>query len=148
VRPRSTQKLTRWKASVGEWRAENADRVCAAAAGRVEAARIAALPPREPWPPLSDDERAEVHALLDKLSTEHVARIAEHRQRLMSSARRLGREVAAHRVTLADAEARLNRLALTLDQDEPPIAGVPYREAVAIVRDAFAEGLGGSSCPS
>jgi hypothetical protein len=104
--------------------------------------------PFDPWPRLTDAERDEVHRLLDDYSDERAGRVARHRQRLVSVAWHLGREVRAYRDTLADAEVRLDRLALILDEDEPLIALIPYRDAVVIVRNAFAEGFGGSSCPS
>jgi hypothetical protein len=102
----------------------------------------------EPWTRITDDERADVHELLEKLSTERAARIAAHRQRLVSTARHLGRQVREHLVTLPNAERRLDALASLLDEDSPPIALVPYREAATIVRAAFAEGYGGTPCPS
>jgi hypothetical protein len=102
----------------------------------------------EPWPRITNDERDDVGELLEKLSTERAARTAAHRQRLVSAARHLGRQVRDHLMTLRDAERRLDALASLLDEEPPPIALIPYRDAAAIVRDAFAEGFGGTPCPS
>jgi len=118
------------------------------------AAHIAGLARRaeqyepKPWPRLTDGERDDVHWLLDKFSDERATRAAAHCQRLVSRARHLGREVRAHRVTVDDAERRLDVLAgTTEDESGTPIAVVLYGEAIAIARHAFAEGFGEQSCP-
>jgi hypothetical protein len=93
-------------------------------------------------PKLTDADRDVVHQRIDELAAERETRGDAHRERLRKTARWLGREVAAHRVLLADAERRLDALALTLDPDSVvPILAVPYAEAVDITRAAFAAGF-------
>jgi hypothetical protein len=86
---------------------------------------------------LTSEERDEVHERLEALSDERVARQRAHEQRIISVARHLGREVTAHRVTLQDAERRLDALA-SVHHDV--VLLIPYYQAVAVARDAFVEG--------
>jgi hypothetical protein len=80
-----------------------------------------------------------VHELLDEYSRERVRRSDAHRARLARTAHRLGREVAEYRVTLANAEQRLDALAGQLDETAGvPIVLVPWLEARGLIRDAFA----------
>jgi hypothetical protein len=94
------------------------------------------------WPRrLDDDERDRVHALLDQYVAEHDRRVDAHVERLERVACQLGRHVAVHRVTLADACTRLDALAMTYDDTVPvPLLLVPVAAAVRIVDDAFARG--------
>jgi hypothetical protein len=104
--------LAAWKASVAEWRASP----------RVEQVRIAIV--------------------IEQLADERAGRAEAHRARLGSTARYLGREVAGHRVLLADAEKRLTAMVWALDPETPaPISLVPWREARALVAEAFAVGV-------
>ena len=91
----------------------------------------------EAWRRLSTQERDEVHERLEELSNERATRWRAHEQRVISAARHLGREVAAHRVTIQDAERRLEALASVRDD---VVLLIPYDQAVAVARDAFAEG--------
>jgi hypothetical protein len=135
MRCRTPEQLAAWNQSVSAFRAWQTDEEL----GYHRAALARWTPPE--WPPCaSDAERDDVHELLAKLSTERAARAAAHRQRLVSAARHLGREVRKHLVTMPDAERRLAALASLLDENSPPIALVPYHQAVALLRDAFAEG--------
>ena len=120
--------------SVSEWR--NANPACA------EIERVAALPQMPSCPRLTDTERETVHRLLAEFSEQRAARVEAHKQRLSSSAQYLGREVAAYRVTLTDAEQRLEALAGQLDETAGvPIVLVPWLEARGLIRDAFAGAL-------
>jgi hypothetical protein len=95
-------------------------------------------------PPLSDKERDFVHRRLDGLTTERVQRRDAHRERLRRTGHYLGREVAGHRVTLQDAEQRLERLARTPDPDDlTPTYLISYREGIQLARAAFLSGFGG-----
>lgn len=87
------------------------------------------------------EREARIAAAADPATTRRVVdRWAErqaladaHRRRLGAAAYRLGAEVAAHRVTVADAERRLTGLvSATL---------LPWSEARALVRDAYGQGL-------
>jgi hypothetical protein len=136
----------KWRASVESWRAEHQVGRCVdddVARHIADLERRAARYSPEMLSRLTDADRDHVHCLLEEFSAEREARRRAHEQRLISTARRLGREVRAHLVTMPDAERRLDALALTLDQDSPPIPIVPYRQAVAILRDAFIEGCRG-----
>jgi hypothetical protein len=94
----------------------------------------------EAWPRLTGEQRVAFDSVFDRLVEARATRRRAHEQRLVSTARRLGRAVRRHEVTVADADAQLDRLALTLDSDSPRVAIVPYRQGVALLRDAFAEG--------
>ena len=77
-----------------------------------------------------------------KLGEERAARVEAHRHKLAGLARHLGAEVREHRLTVADAERRLDQLAAQLDPESPvPIALVPWRDAHRLARDKFAEGF-------
>jgi hypothetical protein len=92
-------------------------------------------------PPLTSAERAQVHARINQLAEERAARADAHRERIVRTARYLGREVVAHQATTADAERRLEALALTVDPESlTATLMVPYREAVDIIGPAFAAG--------
>jgi hypothetical protein len=147
MKRRTPEQIAALKASVGRWCAEHADDEKVRLARHIAAleCRAERYEPAE-WSRLDDADRDGVHDLIQKFSEERSVRVAEQRQKIVSSARRLGREVRAHRVTLDNAEAQLDRYALTLDQESPPIPLIPYREAAAIAREAFAEGFGGSPC--
>jgi hypothetical protein len=70
-------------------------------------------------------------------------RVEAHRARIEREARRLGAQVAQHRLTLDDAAARLRDLALVTDLEAPiPVLMLPYSEATALLEAAFREGFG------
>jgi len=106
----------------------------------LEALRHAACwEPHLDLPLLTDAERDVVHQRIDGLAAERETRSDAHRDRLRSTAGWLGREVASHRVLLADAQDRLERLARTADADSlVPMFLVPYREAIDLIVAAFA----------
>jgi acyl-CoA reductase-like NAD-dependent aldehyde dehydrogenase len=106
----------------------------------VRVARSLARHPLEEWPRLTDTDRKAVHERLGELSEQRAGRVAAHRQRLVGGARRLARDVSEYRVTIADAEARLEVLALTHNPETPevPVALIDYRHACEIVNEAFA----------
>jgi hypothetical protein len=81
----------------------------------------------QPWPRLTDDERADVHVYMEKLAAERTAHAAAQEQRLISTGRHLAREVLAYRMTLADAERRLE--ALVSQSDDRQRAEMLAREA-------------------
>jgi hypothetical protein len=93
-------------------------------------------------PKLEPDELDRCHQLFDEQVAARGARVDEHRELLARRAQWLASEVKAYRCTLADAQARLERLADQYD-DEIPIAIrlLPVAEARAIVECAFAEVL-------
>jgi hypothetical protein len=89
-------------------------------------------------PSLTDAERNQVHARIDDLCSERLARIEIHRERIERTARWLGREVAAYRLTLTDADARLDRVVSVMDSEsEFPHFLVPIREGLELARTAF-----------
>jgi len=89
--------------------------------------------------PLSERDRVRVADRVDQLAAERRARSDAHRKRIRSTAKWLGREVAAHHVTLADAEARIGRLLDALDPESPlPISLVPIGQAKQLAENAFA----------
>jgi hypothetical protein len=96
--------------------------------------------------PLGDEDRETVHARIAELFDERCACGAKHAGHIRKTARFLGREVAAHRVTLADAERHLDALCMALDPETPvAVALVPFREAKEIAESAFRrsfEGVG------
>jgi hypothetical protein len=95
-------------------------------------------------PKLSDAEREQVHVYLDELTTEHLARRDVHRDRLRRAGHHLGREVAAHKVTIDEANRRIDQLAERVDTESlVPMPLVPYPEAVDIAGKAFAAGFEG-----
>jgi hypothetical protein len=98
-------------------------------------------------PRLSDEERAWVHGRLDALCDERLARSDAHRERIIKTARHLGREVAAHRMTLADARVRSDFQVKREDTDSlVPMRLVSYAEAADVASRAFDEGyLSGST---
>jgi hypothetical protein len=133
IRRRTPEQLATLRESVEKYREEhkNDDPELAYHIAKLERRAI------EPWPRLSDDEQDWVHRRLEELSAKRAARQRAHEQRIISGARHLGREVAAHRVTLQDAERRLD--ALVSVRDDVAML-IPYFRAVAVARDAFAEG--------
>ena len=89
--------------------------------------------------PLSDEDREWVHDRIDALAAERQARSDAHRERIRRTAGWLGREVAAHRVTLADAERRIECLLTAFDPaTEVSVVMVPCGEAKQIAEQAFA----------
>jgi hypothetical protein len=88
--------------------------------------------------PLTDDEREWVHDRIAALAAERAARSDSHRERIRSTAAWLGHQVRKHKVTLADAQARLDPLLMTFDPESAvPIVMVPFAEAKQIAADAF-----------
>jgi hypothetical protein len=96
-------------------------------------------PPRVDVPPTTDEERAWVGERVIALAAERQARSDAHRKRILTTAAWLGSEVAAHKVTLADAQARIDRLLEALDPDTAAVRVllVPFREARQLATDAF-----------
>ena len=95
-------------------------------------------PPRVDAPPTTDDERAWLHDRITAFAAERQARSDAHRERIRTTAAWLGREVSAHKVTLADAEQRIDGLLEALDPETlVPVLLVPFREAKQIAADAF-----------
>ena len=94
-------------------------------------------------PKLSDDDLERCHDLIDQDVGARVAAADAHRALLARRARYLAGEVKAYRVTLADAEQKLARLAEGLDPDFPVARYlVRWPEACEIVRASFAEVIG------
>jgi hypothetical protein len=88
---------------------------------------------------LSERDRVCVADRVDELAAERRLRADAHRALIRSTAARLGRDVAAHVATLADAEARIGRLLDALDPESPvPIPLVPIKQAKRLAEDAFA----------
>ena len=88
---------------------------------------------------LSERERVWVADRADQLARQRSSRADAHRALIRSTAARLGRDVAAHVATLADAEARIGRLLYALDPETPvPISLVPIGQAKRLAEDAFA----------
>jgi hypothetical protein len=99
-----------------------------------------------PLPTLSDGERDWVHDRIDELQRDRQARSEAHRERLTKTATFLGREVGGHRVLLADAQRRLDAIALTMDPETgTPQLLVPYAEAVEIIEAAFSSSFRAAS---
>jgi hypothetical protein len=93
---------------------------------------------RVDMPPTTAEEREWVHGRIIALAAERQARSDAHRGRIRSTAAWLGREVSAHKVTLADADARIDRLLGAFDPEtDVPILLVPFQEAKQIAADAF-----------
>jgi hypothetical protein len=91
---------------------------------------------------LTHPEQDEVNMYLDKFSAEREARVAEHRQKVISTARVLGRKVARGETTVEDASRRLDHLCGALDDTYPtPVALMPWRTADALAGDEFAAGV-------
>jgi hypothetical protein len=92
-------------------------------------------------PPLSDQDRARLNEMFDKRVDTSAGRRDAHREHIRKTALYLGREVAAHRVTVDDADRRLQRL-IDLPDPETLVAVVlvARHEAEAIARDAFRAG--------
>jgi hypothetical protein len=86
---------------------------------------------------LTDGERARVEARMRELGEQRAARRAQHQAKLEREGHRLGRKVRAYRMTLTDADRRLDGLVHALDP-EMPVALVPFREGAAIAAAAFA----------
>jgi hypothetical protein len=103
-------------------------------------------PPKVQASPLTDDEREWVHDRMIALEAERQARGDAHRERIRTTAAWLGREVSAHKVTLADADRRIDRLLIALDPETAvPILMLPFREAKQIATDAFASTFKGQA---
>jgi hypothetical protein len=100
---------------------------------------LTALARWEPAPcaPFDDADRAECERLVVELAELRDARRAEHERRIAALARRLGGEVAAHRVLLADAEEQIARLLDELADDPLPIPLLPWADGLAIARREF-----------
>ena len=95
-------------------------------------------PPKVQASPLADGDREWVHDRIHALAGERQARGDVRRERIRSTASWLGREVSAHKVTLADADARVDRLLIAFDPETAvPVLMVPFREAKQIAADAF-----------
>jgi hypothetical protein len=133
----------RWRAAVAKWRAENAGRV---SAEEEVAPHVASLQRRaeqyepRPWSRLADDdEREEVHGYLEKFAAEREARVGEHRQKVVSTARVLGRKVARGETTVEDASRRLDHACSALDDlYSTPVALMDWRTADGLAREEFA----------
>jgi hypothetical protein len=96
----------------------------------------AAQPPR-------DNLEAETRALILERLAAREGREDEHRDRLVREGHRLGRLVATHRVTMADAGGRLGRMVGALDPElayptflVPPIEGLALAVAALEARIA------------
>jgi hypothetical protein len=100
---------------------------------------------RDRWPhfnPLTDDERDRVHELLDQHAADHERRVRARVALIERTAHALGTRVARHDLTRVDAAARLERLAMHLDETCPvSLYLIPYRDALEIARRAFATGV-------
>jgi hypothetical protein len=95
-------------------------------------------PLRVDMPPTTAEEREWVQGRIIALAAKRQARSDAHRGRIRSTAAWLGREVSAHKVTLADADTRIDRLLGAFDPEtDIPILLVPFREAKQIATDAF-----------
>ena len=105
------------------------------AASRVVRSHVAAaLRPRPVCP--------DTAVLFDAFCADSRAREAAHVDRIRAEARRLGRLVAAHEVTIADARARLAHL---VDLRDPTslveVRRAPYAIGRLAAADAFARGM-------
>jgi hypothetical protein len=97
-------------------------------------------------PPLSDQERDQVHARIDELAAERLGRADAHRDQLARAALHLGRQVGAHLMVLTDAERRLEQLVGIFDPETSvPLTLVDCDEAAGIVGVFFADGMTGAS---
>ena len=142
MRRRSPTQAAKWKASVADWLGENGDRVQGSQAEQAEAARVAQLPPPQPWSRLANDEREDVHALLDRYANERAARREAHIRRIEQIAHRLGLEVAAHERTINDVVSVLDEVEHRLDDTYVvAVALVPHHLAEAIAEAAYTRGL-------
>jgi hypothetical protein len=103
-------------------------------------------PPRVDVPPTTDEEREWVHDRLIGLAAERQARSDAHRERIRSSASWLGHQVRKHKMTLADGDARIDRLLKAFDPASvAPILLVPFKEATEIATNAFASTFNGGA---
>jgi len=94
-------------------------------------------------PKLSDEDVDRVHVLIDGCVDAHLRAVEDHRRRLRDVAAQLAAEVQVHRLTITEAEARLDSLANRVDAHFPiPRALVQWDAARGLIREAFAEVLG------
>jgi hypothetical protein len=88
--------------------------------------------------PLADDDREWVHDRIHALAAAREVRADVHRERIRSTASWLGHQVHHHKVTLADADARIDRMLKAFDPESSvAILLVPFKEARQIASDAF-----------
>jgi hypothetical protein len=88
--------------------------------------------------PTTAEEREWVHGRIIALTAEREARGDAHRERIRTTAAWLGDQVRTHKVTLADADRRIDCLLEVLDPEtDVPILLVPFGEAKQIAADAF-----------
>jgi hypothetical protein len=103
-------------------------------------------PPRVDVPPTTAEEREWVHDRIHALAAAREARADVHRERIRSTASWLGHQVHHHKVTLADADARIDRMLKAFDPESSvAILLVPFKEAKRIAADAFASTFEGQS---
>jgi hypothetical protein len=87
---------------------------------------------------LSAADREWVHDRIVALTAGRQSRGDTHRERIRSTASWLGHQVRAHKVTLADADARIDRLLVALDPETNiPVLLVPFKEAKELATDSF-----------
>lgn len=91
---------------------------------------------------LRDAEFDEAPALFEQLCVASCSRQETHLQRIRSEARRLGFEVGSYRMTLTDAQKRLERLCDTRVEASPvPLRLVPWHVGLGAARESFAAGM-------
>jgi hypothetical protein len=77
-----------------------------------------------------------------RVSAEHQERADAHMRCVVALGRKLGADVAAHRLTLEGAERRLDAVAFAFDESAPLAIGIlPWHAARDVARAAFEEGL-------
>jgi len=92
-------------------------------------------------PRLTEAQRELVQEVMDTASRARQRRVEDHVANLQRTARTLGRNVARHEISLADAAERLEALASATDPEMTvPCALVLYPRAVEIISAAFDAG--------
>lgn len=105
--------------------------------------------PRAPEDPADREARIAAAAceatarLFEQEWRAHLDRVEAHRRRLAAVATWLGTEVVAHRVTVADAERRLDALATLGPPGWQHVPYLPRPEARAVIRNAYGRGVRG-----
>jgi hypothetical protein len=99
-------------------------------------------PAGEPGPPLTDAAREQVHAMIAELAEQRASRRDAHGALIKRTAFQLGRNVARHQTTVADAARSLDQVIHRLDEESTtPIFLLQHSLATEIAEKAFGLGV-------